>query len=66
MTTKKEKDLSEPTVPKSSPVFVENERKVMSLFKYGYFDTVLSGRCGVPIDRVKELRVLYMLFKEKE
>ena len=36
-----------------------NEKEVMSLFKYGYFDTVLSGRCGVNLDRVKELRVLY-------
>ena len=43
----------------------EKEKEVIDLFQYGYFDTVLSGRCGVPIDRVKELRVLYMLFKEK-
>ena len=41
------------------------EKEVMGLFQYGYFDTVLSGRTGVPIDRIKELRQMYNLFKEK-
>ena len=44
----------------------KNEKEVMSLFQYGYFDTVLAGRCGVSLDRVKELRQLYNLFKKKE
>ena len=41
------------------------EKEVMSLFKYGYFDTVLSARCGVSLKRVIQLRDMYNLFKEK-
>ena len=43
----------------------DQEKECMKLFKYGYFDTVLSARCGLPLEKVKELRVVYTLFKAK-
>lgn len=45
-------------------IITEKEKEVMSLFKYGYFDTVLSARCGVSLKRVIELREMYRLFGE--
>ena len=41
------------------------EKEVLSLFKYGYFDTVLSARCGVSLKRVIELREMYNLFGKR-
>lgn len=43
----------------------KKEKECMGLFKYGYFDTVLSARCGIPINKVRELRALYTLWETK-
>ena len=44
----------------------KGEKECMELFQYGYFDTVLSGRCGIPIAKVQELRTMYNLLKGKK
>ena len=44
----------------------KGEKECMDLFQYGYFDTVLSARCGISIAKVQELRTLYNLLKGKK
>ena len=44
----------------------KQEKECMGLFKYGYFDTVLSGRCSLSLDKVRELRALYALWQTKK
>lgn len=38
----------------------------MSLFQYGYVDTIIVARAELSINRVKELRQMYNLFKERK
>ena len=42
------------------------EKECMHLLQFGYFDTVLSARCGLSMAKVQELRLLYNLLKSKK
>lgn len=44
----------------------KEEKECMHLFQYGYFDTVLSARCGLSMAKVEELRLLHNLLKSKK
>lgn len=40
------------------------KKEIFDLFEFGYFDTVISGRTGVSLEKVRELRILYNVFKK--
>ncbi len=44
----------------------KKEKTAMSLFKFGYVDSIISARAELSINRVKEIRSMYNLFKEKQ
>ena len=44
----------------------KNEKKAFDLFQFGYKDSIIAARAELSLDRVKELRQLYNLFKAKE
>ena len=44
----------------------KREKKAMELFEFGYQDTVIAARAELELSKVKELRQLFVLFKEKK
>lgn len=38
----------------------------MSLFQYGYVDTIIAARAELSVNRIKELRQMYNLLKERK